>query len=108
MAEGARLESVFTREGDVGSDPTLSASFNSLVDQILACTSVLSFCADPVLSLCRMGAARNYDLRANTRRAASTPGIEFLFQAVRDAASICAGVRTGSPVPPQGRRAVLG
>ncbi len=27
MAEGARLESVFTRKGNVGSNPTLSASF---------------------------------------------------------------------------------
>ena len=26
MAEGARLESVFTRKGNVGSNPTLSAS----------------------------------------------------------------------------------
>ena len=33
MAEGARLESVFTRKGNVGSNPTLSASsfaFNEL------------------------------------------------------------------------------
>ena len=31
MAEGARLESVFTRKGNVGSNPTLSAiSFNGL------------------------------------------------------------------------------
>ena len=29
MAEGARLESVFTRKGNVGSNPTLSASFSS-------------------------------------------------------------------------------
>ncbi len=28
MAEGARLESVFTRKGNVGSNPTLSASFS--------------------------------------------------------------------------------
>ena len=27
MAEGARLESVFTRKGNVGSNPTLSARF---------------------------------------------------------------------------------
>ena len=27
VAEGARLESVFTRKGNVGSNPTLSASF---------------------------------------------------------------------------------
>ncbi len=27
MAEGARLESVFTRKGNVGSNPTLSAIF---------------------------------------------------------------------------------
>ena len=30
MAEGARLESVFTRKGNVGSNPTLSASFKRL------------------------------------------------------------------------------
>ena len=30
MAEGARLESVFTRKGNVGSNPTLSASFFGL------------------------------------------------------------------------------
>jgi hypothetical protein len=29
VAEGARLESVFTRKGNVGSNPTLSASFSS-------------------------------------------------------------------------------
>jgi hypothetical protein len=29
VAEGARLESVFTRKGNVGSNPTLSASFLS-------------------------------------------------------------------------------
>jgi hypothetical protein len=29
VAEGARLESVFTRKGNVGSNPTLSASFQS-------------------------------------------------------------------------------
>ncbi len=28
MAEGARLESVFTRKGNVGSNPTLSASLS--------------------------------------------------------------------------------
>jgi hypothetical protein len=28
VAEGARLESVFTRKGNVGSNPTLSASFS--------------------------------------------------------------------------------
>ena len=31
MAEGARLESVFTRKGNVGSNPTLSASLLSLL-----------------------------------------------------------------------------
>ena len=31
MAEGARLESVFTRKGNVGSNPTLSASSHSKV-----------------------------------------------------------------------------
>ena len=30
MAEGARLESVFTRKGNVGSNPTLSASSKAL------------------------------------------------------------------------------
>jgi hypothetical protein len=30
VAEGARLESVFTRKGNVGSNPTLSASFKAL------------------------------------------------------------------------------
>jgi hypothetical protein len=30
VAEGARLESVFTRKGNVGSNPPLSASFNSV------------------------------------------------------------------------------
>ena len=30
MAEGARLESVFTRKGNVGSNPTLSASSKRL------------------------------------------------------------------------------
>ena len=30
MAEGARLESVFTRKGNVGSNPTLSASLLDL------------------------------------------------------------------------------
>ena len=29
MAEGARLESVFTRKGNVGSNPTLSAIFQN-------------------------------------------------------------------------------
>jgi hypothetical protein len=29
VAEGARLESVFTRKGNVGSNPTLSASFSN-------------------------------------------------------------------------------
>src|SRR5580692_10127035 len=29
VAEGARLESVFTRKGNVGSNPTLSASFST-------------------------------------------------------------------------------
>jgi hypothetical protein len=29
VAEGARLESVFTRKGNVGSNPTLSARFNA-------------------------------------------------------------------------------
>jgi hypothetical protein len=28
VAEGARLESVFTRKGNVGSNPTLSAIFS--------------------------------------------------------------------------------
>jgi hypothetical protein len=35
VAEGARLESVFTRKGNVGSNPTLSASF-PLGDDILS------------------------------------------------------------------------
>jgi hypothetical protein len=35
VAEGARLESVFTRKGNVGSNPTLSASFNLRVKSIL-------------------------------------------------------------------------
>ena len=30
MAEGARLESVFTRKGNVGSNPTLSANLRVL------------------------------------------------------------------------------
>jgi hypothetical protein len=29
VAEGARLESVFTRKGNVGSNPTLSARFST-------------------------------------------------------------------------------
>ena len=33
MAEGARLESVFTRKGNVGSNPTLSA--NSFIINML-------------------------------------------------------------------------
>ena len=40
MAEGARLESVFTRKGNVGSNPTLSAmrSFGDLGDsKVLRC-----------------------------------------------------------------------
>jgi hypothetical protein len=31
VAEGARLESVFTRKGNVGSNPTLSAMFSPLI-----------------------------------------------------------------------------
>jgi hypothetical protein len=40
VAEGARLESVFTRKGNVGSNPTLSASFLlMLMDLLDALTS---------------------------------------------------------------------
>ena len=44
MAEGARLESVFTRKGNVGSNPTLSASsfvFNSLSALVSVLVSVI-------------------------------------------------------------------
>ena len=34
MAEGARLESVFTRKGNVGSNPTLSATFLQLLQSL--------------------------------------------------------------------------
>ena len=38
MAEGARLESVFTRKGNVGSNPTLSAiTFNNLAALAISC-----------------------------------------------------------------------
>ena len=37
MAEGARLESVFTRKGNVGSNPTLSASKSKLQRSYPAC-----------------------------------------------------------------------
>ncbi len=43
MAEGARLESVFTRKGNVGSNPTLSASFLSTSHEqreLIACNGV--------------------------------------------------------------------
>ena len=35
MAEGARLESVFTRKGNVGSNPTLSATTSLLSNYFL-------------------------------------------------------------------------
>ena len=41
MAEGARLESVFTRKGNVGSNPTLSATFKPM--KIVHITFVLFF-----------------------------------------------------------------
>src|ERR1700692_334381 len=43
VAEGARLESVFTRKGNVGSNPTLSASSFGMVYEylvVLACNGV--------------------------------------------------------------------
>ena len=40
MAEGARLESVFTRKGNVGSNPTLSASFKGLTTVEITLKSV--------------------------------------------------------------------
>ena len=43
MAEGARLESVFTRKGNVGSNPTLSAIFfNNLQALQSLCHHLLS------------------------------------------------------------------
>ena len=40
MAEGARLESVFTRKGNVGSNPTLSARL-FVLNSLSALVSVL-------------------------------------------------------------------
>jgi hypothetical protein len=40
VAEGARLESVFTRKGNVGSNPTLSASFKALTGDEITRKSV--------------------------------------------------------------------
>jgi hypothetical protein len=44
VAEGARLESVFTRKGNVGSNPTLSAIFfNNLQALQSVCNHLLCF-----------------------------------------------------------------
>jgi hypothetical protein len=40
VAEGARLESVFTRKGNVGSNPTLSASSKALTTLEITLKSV--------------------------------------------------------------------
>ena len=47
MAEGARLESVFTRKGNVGSNPTLSA----MLLKINKLTEFLSPLSEPLSSL---------------------------------------------------------
>jgi hypothetical protein len=55
VAEGARLESVFTRKGNVGSNPTLSASFK-IASKHADSVSLLLFCpaksGDTIVFLC--------------------------------------------------------
>jgi hypothetical protein len=57
VAEGARLESVFTRKGNVGSNPTLSASLFTRIN-----TAFLDFeldrCARNVLTSFSWGSER--------------------------------------------------
>ena len=48
VAEGARLESVFTRKGNVGSNPTLSASLFKINELLRVLRLIMAHSAGPV------------------------------------------------------------